>query len=78
MLGNQVTPIPVTLDGQTHSLTVPLEQVAETLRPGQKVTLQLVASAANYETLWTAGTLTVSSIQITLPTIIDAVAVTRV
>jgi ABC-2 type transport system ATP-binding protein len=78
VLGNQVTPIPVTLDGQTHSLTVPLEQVAETLRPGQKVTLQLVASAANYETLWTAGTLTVSSIQITLPTIIDAVAVTRV
>ncbi len=72
VLGNQVTPIAVTLDGQTHSITVPLEQVAQTLNPGQRVTLQLVASAADYGTLWTAGTLRVSSIQLTLPTITGA------
>ena len=69
VLGNQVTPIPVTLDGQTHTITAfPLEQVAETLQPGQTVTLQLVASAADYENIESLGVLNVSSIQLTLPT----------
>jgi ABC-2 type transport system ATP-binding protein len=49
VLGSVVTPIPVTLDGHTHTVTVPLEPVAHTLRPGQTVTLQLVASAGLYE-----------------------------
>ena len=74
VIGNQVTPIPVVLDGQTHTITVPLEQVAQTLSPGQTVTLQLVASAADYETIWTGGKLTVSTMQLTLPTVADAVA----
>jgi ABC-2 type transport system ATP-binding protein len=78
VLGNQTTPIPVTLDGQTHMLTIPLEEVAATLEPGQKVTLQVVASTVNYETLWTLGTLNVSSVSLTLPTIDDAVPVTTV
>ncbi|CAN5293979.1 hypothetical protein BH09ACT8_BH09ACT8_21080 [soil metagenome] len=78
VLGNQTTPIPVTLDGQTHTISIPLEQVAATLEPGQKVTLQLVASTANYETLWALGALNVSSVQLTLPTIDDAVPVTTV
>jgi hypothetical protein len=33
-LGSQVTPIPVTLDGQTHTMTISLEQAACTLAPG--------------------------------------------
>ena len=78
VLGNQTTPIPVTLDGQTHTINIPLEQVAATLEPGQRVTLQLVASTANYETLWTLGALNVSSIALTLPTVDDAVPVTSV
>src|SRR4029077_6921421 len=44
VLGNQVTPIPVTLDGETHTAKIPLEMVAHTLAPGETVTLQLVAS----------------------------------
>jgi ABC-2 type transport system ATP-binding protein len=75
VIGNQVTPIAVQLDGQTHTVTVPLEQVAETLNPGQTVTLQLVASAADYQTIWSAGALNVSSMQLTLPTITGAVPV---
>jgi ABC-2 type transport system ATP-binding protein len=75
VIGNQVTPIAVKLDGQTHTVTVPLEQVAETLNPGQTVTLQLVASAADYQTIWSAGALNVSSMQLTLPTITNAVPV---
>jgi ABC-2 type transport system ATP-binding protein len=74
VLGNQVTPVPVTLDGQTHTITIPLEQVAHTLAPGETVTLQLVASAADYETIWSVGEVNVSSMQLTLPTA-DAAAI---
>jgi ABC-2 type transport system ATP-binding protein len=72
VLGNQVTPIPVTLDGQSHTITIPLESVAQTLAPGQTVTLQIVASAATYESIWTAGGLNVSNIRLSLPTVPDA------
>ncbi|WGI34187.1 S15 peptidase family protein [Mycolicibacterium aubagnense] len=68
VLGNQVTPIPVTLDGQTHTITVALEDVAQTLRPGQTLTLQLVANAADYENIGSLGIVNVSNMQLTLPT----------
>ncbi len=69
VLGNNVTPIPVTLDGQAHTVTVPLEPVVQTLRPGETVTLQLVASAGIYATIIPSlGALNVSSMQLALPT----------
>jgi ABC-2 type transport system ATP-binding protein len=68
VLGNLVTPVPVTLDGQTHTVSVPMEMVAQTLKPGESVTLQLVASAFPYETITTWGVLTVSSMTLSLPT----------
>lgn len=73
-LGSQVTPIPVTLDGQSHTVTISLEQVAATLTPGQTVTLQLVASTGTYLSEYSFGTLNVSSMQLGLPTAPDAVA----
>jgi ABC-2 type transport system ATP-binding protein len=76
VLGNHVTPIPVTLDGATHTVKIPLEMVAHTLAPGETVTLQLVASAVEYQALWSSGELNVSSIRLTLPTA-DAAAVTQ-
>ena len=69
VLGNQVTPIPVTLDGETHTAKIPLEMVAHTLAPGETVTLQLVASAVEYQALWSSGTLNVSHIKVSLPTV---------
>jgi ABC-2 type transport system ATP-binding protein len=74
VLGNQVTPIPVTLDGTTRTANIPLEMVAHTLAPGQTVTLQIVASAVEYQTLWSSGELKVSNIKLTLPTA-DAMAI---
>ena len=69
VLGYIATPIPVTLDGTTRTVTVDLEPVAHTLRPGESVTLQLVASAGLYERIIPAlGVLNVSSMQLTLPT----------
>jgi len=70
VLGSLVTPVPVTLDGETHIITIDLEPVAHTLRPGESVTLQLVSSAGLYETIVPSfGTLTVSSMQVSVPTV---------
>lgn len=68
VLGNQVTPIPVTLDGKTHTAKISLEPVAHTLAPGQTVTVQIVASAVTYQTIWTLGEVRISNITLTLPT----------
>ncbi len=69
VLSSLVTPIPVTLDGQTHELTISLEPVAHTLRPGESVTLQLVGSAGLYEKVSPSlGSLNVSNLQLALPT----------
>jgi ABC-2 type transport system ATP-binding protein len=76
VLGNLVTPVPVTLDGQTHTVSVPMEMVAQTFSPGQTLTLQLVASAFPYETITSTGQLDVSSMNLSLPTA-NAASVTQ-
>ena len=76
VLGSLVTPVPVTLDGATRQVTVDLEPISHTLRPGETVTLQLVSSAGLYETvLPSLGTLTVTGMQVSVPTA-DPAAVT--
>ena len=55
-------------------VTIPLEQVAHTLSAGQTLTLQVVASTANYENFGSFGVLDVAGIAVSLPTITDAVA----
>lgn len=72
VLGNQITPVPVTLDGQPHSMTIALEPVAHTLRPGQTVTVQLVASSTTYATLTSFGSLRVTDMRLSLPTVDQA------
>ena len=74
VLGNHVTPIPVTLDGEKHTVKIPLEMVAHTLGPGETVTLQLVASAVEYQAFRSLGVLNVSSMKLSLPTA-DAAAI---
>ncbi len=68
VLGNQVTPIAVTLDGQSHTLTLPLEQVAFATVAGGKVTLQVVAVAAGYAVPRLGGQITLTQVDVTLPT----------
>ncbi len=69
VLGGIVTPIPVTLDGQTHTVTVPLEAIAYTAPPGAKLTLQVVSSATPYLNLLSFGAINISSMQLVLPTV---------
>ena len=67
VLGNNVTPIPVTLDGRTHTVSIPIEDIAYTVLDGDSLTLQLTSSAANYENLYTLGLVNISDLQIDLP-----------
>ena len=76
-LGNLVTPIPVTLDGGQHTVTVDMENIAYTMhpgtKPGDKLALQIVDSATAYENFSSFGVVHVSNINLTLPTAADVV-----
>jgi ABC-2 type transport system ATP-binding protein len=69
VLGNQITPVAVTLDGQEHTTTVPLEIVAFTARAGAHLTLQLVATTTAYAEPQLGGTIDFASVKIELPTV---------
>lgn len=67
VLGNQITPIQVVLDGQPHTITVPLESVGFNLRRGASVSLQLVATTVIYSQPQLGGSITFDSIDVSLP-----------
>jgi ABC-2 type transport system ATP-binding protein len=69
VLGNQITPIPLRLDGRTHTVKRPLEIVSERLKKGQSVTLQLVATTVAYAKPRLGGPVRFASVKVTLPTI---------
>lgn len=74
VLGNQVTPLIVELDGAERSVEVPLEMVAHHLDAGGSVTLQLVATTTAYAQPRLGGSIEFSSIEIELPVIEDFTA----
>jgi ABC-2 type transport system ATP-binding protein len=67
VLSNIATPIPVTLDGRNHTITMNMEDIAYTAEPGASLTLQITSSAVNYEKFWSYGWINVSDIGLTLP-----------
>ena len=69
VLGNQVTPIPVTLDGRAHTLTIPLEAVAADVASGSTYTLQITDGTTVYFAARGAGLVTMSKIALTVPTV---------
>jgi ABC-2 type transport system ATP-binding protein len=66
-----VTPIPVTLDGQTHTVSIALGQLDDiaytAASPGSTLTVQIVGSATPYENLTSFGVINVS-VMLSLPT----------
>jgi ABC-2 type transport system ATP-binding protein len=68
VLGNQATPIPLTLDGRTHTLTEPLEAVAASASPRSRYVLQLTGGTQVYGPVRVAATIDFGSIGLTLPT----------
>ncbi|HEV7524913.1 MAG TPA: alpha/beta fold hydrolase [Acidimicrobiia bacterium] len=67
VVGNQVTPFAVTLDGKSHTVSVPLEVVAYTAHPGSTLTLQLVATTTAYAQPRLGGSVTFDKIDLRLP-----------
>ena len=74
VLGNQITPIEVVLDGASHTTTVPLEMVAHFMVAGSSLTLQIVATTVAYATPRLGGSVTFDAIDIALPVMTSAVA----
>jgi ABC-2 type transport system ATP-binding protein len=67
VLGNIATPIPLTLDGQSHSISRDLEMVAGRAPAGGGYTLQLTAASSLYDMQRAAGAVTFDAIAATLP-----------
>jgi ABC-2 type transport system ATP-binding protein len=68
VVNNQITPIPVTLDGKSHSVTVPLESVSYTTKAGASLELQLVSTTVAYITPRLGGTITFERVRVDVPT----------
>jgi ABC-2 type transport system ATP-binding protein len=67
VLSNIVTPVPVTLDGKTRTVTIPMEAVVYTPDAGDTLTLQITGSAVNYLNAWTYGGVAISDVTVDLP-----------
>lgn len=69
VIGNVVTPIPVTLDGREHTITIPMEAVAYTLEPGHTATVQITSSATPFLNFTQFGVINISGVEVSLPTV---------
>jgi ABC-2 type transport system ATP-binding protein len=67
ILGNQVTPIPVTLDGAEHAVARPLEPVAVRATTASRYRLQIVPGTNVYGQPRSSGSIAMSKIDISLP-----------
>ena len=67
VVGNQATPIPVTLDGATHTIERPLEAIAAEAKAGTGYKLQITPATTLYTPQRSAGTVTFGRIEISLP-----------
>ncbi len=68
VVGNIVTPVPVTLDGRTHEAHVSMEDMAYTMDENSDLELQIVGSATPYLNLTSYGFINVSDVSVSLPT----------
>ena len=68
VLGNQATPIPVTLDGTSRKVSRPLESIAAQAGAGSQWVVQLVPGTALYAPQRSTGSITFASAKASLPT----------
>ena len=69
VVGNQITPVEVVLDGKAHTVEVDLEVIAQHLEVGQDLTLQLVATTSAYATPRLGGEITFDEIGLSVPVV---------
>ncbi|AFM18246.1 X-Pro dipeptidyl-peptidase (S15 family) [Mycolicibacterium chubuense NBB4] len=68
VVGNIVTPIPVTLNGRDQTATIDLNDIAYTVTPDSDLELQIFTTATPYLNLTQFGFIDVQSVQVSLPT----------
>lgn len=68
VLGNAITPVPLTLDGKVQRVSLPLEPVTASLRKGQRLTLQIVGQSSVYD-VFPKGSVRFSRVAVSLPTL---------
>ena len=69
VVGNQVTPIPLTLDGRRHTVRRPLHPIAASGRRGSRYVLQIVSASQVWQAQRAAGSFTASRIRLRLPVV---------
>ena len=69
VVGNQITPIEVQLDGSQHTVSVPLEMISQQLAKGDTITLQIVATTVAYAAPRLGGTVDLTKIRVSLPVV---------
>ncbi len=69
VLDNQITPVPLELDGREHTVEVPMEVVSFAARAGSSVTLQVVATTVAYAVPRLGGAVELSRIEVSLPVV---------
>jgi ABC-2 type transport system ATP-binding protein len=67
VLGNIATPIPVLLDGQSHTISLDLDMVSGRAPAGGGYTLQLTPSSSLYDIQRSTGEVDFSSVKVTMP-----------
>ena len=69
VVGNQITPVPLVLDGEEHTVEVPLEVIAHRVDPTSSLELQIVATTTLYGLPRLGGSVDLSEVSISLPTV---------
>jgi ABC-2 type transport system ATP-binding protein len=67
VLGNQVTPIPIVLDGQQHTVERTLEPIAVHATPSSRYRVQVAGGTTLYGLQRSAGAVTLSRVEAALP-----------
>jgi ABC-2 type transport system ATP-binding protein len=69
VVGNQVRPIPLALDGRPHTIERPLEAIAASLTPQSRLTLQITGGSQVYGPARTAADLQIAKARLEIPTV---------
>lgn len=68
-LGNQATPIPLTLDGNPHTIDRALNAIAYSATPASRLQLQVIPATSLYREQTSTGVVTLQHVDITMPAV---------
>lgn len=69
VVGNQITPFALKLNGKRQKATIPMEEISFDLRKGQRLRLQIVANSGPYDTFPEGGRVSFSKVKVSLPVV---------